>query len=145
MKLLNTVMSRGGPPMGETISAHAYMNLLDAQVAVRRQWAALFERFDVVLAPAFGLPAFPHEDNPDPRARILAVNGDPQPYFAQIAWPGMATFANLPATAAPIGRTADGLPVGVQIIGGCLEDRTTIAFAGLLEREFGGFVPPPGL
>jgi amidase len=30
----------------------------------------------------------------------------------------------------------------VQIIGPYLEDRTTIAFAGLVEREFGGFVPP---
>jgi amidase len=31
----------------------------------------------------------------------------------------------------------------MQIIGPYLEDRTTIAFAELLEREFGGFVPPP--
>ena len=37
------------------------------------------------------------------------------------------------------------LPPGVQIIGPLLEDRTPIAFAGLLEREFGGFVPPPGI
>jgi len=37
-----------------------------------------------------------------------------------------------------------GLPIGVQIVGPHLEDRTTIAFAGLVEREFGGFVPPPG-
>ncbi|HQP21017.1 MAG TPA: amidase family protein, partial [Phenylobacterium sp.] len=144
MRLLNSVMSRGSPPSDQAISAHAFMDLLDAQVAVRRQWASLFERFDVVLAPVFGLPAFPHEDNPDNRARILAVNGQPAPYFAQIAWPGMATFANLPATAAPMGRTAEGLPVGVQIIGGHLEDRTTIAFAGLMEREFGGFQAPPG-
>jgi amidase len=49
----------------------------------------------------------------------------------------------LPATVAPIGRTDTGLPICVQIIGGYLEDRTTIAFAGLIEREFGGFVLPP--
>ena len=49
----------------------------------------------------------------------------------------------LPATTMPIGRTASGLPIGVQIIGGYLEDKTTIAFAGLIEREFGGFTPPP--
>lgn len=47
------------------------------------------------------------------------------------------------ATVAPIDRSADGLPIGVQIVGGYLEDRTTIAFAGLLEAEFGGFTPPP--
>jgi amidase len=142
--LLNTVMSRGAPPGPETVSAHAYMDMLDGQVMVRRQWAALFERFDVVLAPAFGTVAFPHDANPDPRGRTLSINGTATPYFGQLAWPGLATFANLPATAAPIGQTAEGLPVGVQIIGGFLEDRTTIAFAGLLEREFGGFRKPPG-
>jgi amidase len=45
----------------------------------------------------------------------------------------------------PIANTDSGLPIGVQIIGGYLDDRTTIAFAGLLEREFGGFTPPPNL
>ncbi|HEY1888054.1 MAG TPA: amidase, partial [Roseiarcus sp.] len=49
----------------------------------------------------------------------------------------------LPATVIPIGVT-DGLPVGVQIIGPEFEDRTPLAFARLIEREFGGFVPPPG-
>ena len=49
----------------------------------------------------------------------------------------------LPATVAPIGRSDNGLPIGVQIIDPYLEDRTTIAFAALMEREFGGFVPPP--
>jgi amidase len=41
----------------------------------------------------------------------------------------------------PNGRTESGLPIGVQIVGG--KDLTTIAFAGLIEREFGGFTPPP--
>ena len=56
----------------------------------------------------------------------------------------MATAPGLPATAAPIDRSDTGLPIGVQIVGPYLEDRTTIAFAKLMEREFGGFVPPPG-
>jgi amidase len=51
---------------------------------------------------------------------------------------------SLPATVAPIERSASGLLIGVQIIGPYLEDRTTIAFAALIERQFGGFVPPPG-
>ena len=70
------------------------------------------------------------------QARAL-INGQPTPYGAQIAWPGIATFPGLPATCAPIGKTKGGLPVGVQIIGPAYEDRTTIAFAGLVEREFG--------
>ena len=67
------------------------------------------------------------------------------PYDDQIAWAAIATLTGLPATAVPNGRTETGLPIGVQIIGGFLEDRTTIAFAGLIEREFGGFTPPPNL
>ena len=34
------------------------------------------------------------------------------------------------------------LPIDVQIIGAFLEHRTTIAFAGKVEREFGGFTSP---
>jgi amidase len=36
------------------------------------------------------------------------------------------------------------LPIGVQIIGPQYHDRTCIAFAGMIEREFQAFVPPPG-
>jgi amidase len=45
----------------------------------------------------------------------------------------------------PIGLSPEGLPIGTQIIGPYLEDRTTLKFARLVEREFGGFVPPPNL
>jgi amidase len=54
-------------------------------------------------------------------------------------------LTGLPATVAPIRRDASGLPIGVQIIGGYLKDRTTIAFAGPIVRDFGGFTPSPNL
>ena len=63
----------------------------------------------------------------------------------QAAWVGIATLNGFPTTVAPIARTASGLPVSVQIIGGYLEDRTPISFSGLVEREFGGLTPPPNL
>ena len=59
-------------------------------------------------------------------------------------WSGPATCGNLPSTAIPVGRTRAGLPFGAQAIGPYLEDRTTIGFAALAEREFGGFTAPPG-
>lgn len=142
MPLLGAAMSRGAPG-GTSMNAHEWMDLLDAQLAFQRRWAALFEAFDVVLSPAFGTVAFPHVDEPDNARRTLSIDGRDTPYFDQLAWPGVATLANLPATSAPIGQTRAGLPIGVQIIGPFLEDRTPIAFAGLLEREFGGFRAPP--
>jgi amidase len=138
MTILGSIMSRGAPDFGEPVSAHAWMDALDAQVHVRRQWAAVFETFDVVLAPAFGVVAFPHDERPMPERRHV-IDGAETLYLDQIAWPGMATLANLPATAAPIGATKAGLPIGVQVIGPYLGDRTTIAFAAHLEHTFGGF------
>lgn len=133
-QMLVTVMSRGTPGT-KPIDAHAWMNLLDAQMRVARQWRAVFSEVDVVLMPPFGVPAFPHDDTPDWTARTLTINGAIEPYPRQVTWPGVATFPGLPATAAPIARTREGLPVGVQIMGAKFEDRTTIAFAGLLTRE----------
>ncbi|MFN3512163.1 MAG: amidase family protein [Phenylobacterium sp.] len=144
MGLLTAIMSRGGPAPPDLISAHGWMDLLDAQLAIRRQWAALFEAFDLVLAPAYGTVAFRHLEEPDPAKRLHRINGEDTPYFGQLAWPGMATLANLPATAAPVGLDREGLPIGIQIIGPYLHDRATIAFARLLEQEFGGFRPPSG-
>ncbi len=130
------VMSRGAPGPAEPPSALVYMEGLDAQAVFRRQWARLFETFDVVLAPPFGVVAFPHDERPIAE-RTHLINGEVTSYLDQVAWPGIATFPKLPSTAAPIGTTKTGLPIGVQIIGPYLEDRTTIAFAGMIEREFG--------
>lgn len=131
LSLLMPVMSRGPVSPPDLINAHGWMDALDRQVALRRQWGALFEAFDVVLAPTFGVVAFAHDDGPF-NDRLHVIDGQPTPYGAQLAWPGMATVANLPATAVPVGATKAGLPIGLQVIGPYLEDHTTIAFAGLL-------------
>jgi amidase len=143
MGLLMPAMSRGQPG-AQTISAHEWMVLLDTQAQIRRQWAELFEGFDVVLTPVHGAPAFLHDDEPDLGKRTLVINGAVTPYFAPAAWAGLATLGNLPSTVIPVGQTRGGLPFGAQVIGPYLEDRTTIGFAGLAEREFGGFRKPPG-
>jgi len=141
--ILMPAMSRNQPG-AQTISAHEWMALLDTQARIRRQWAALFEAFDVVLAPVHCTPAFPHDDEPDMGKRTLTINGQVTPYMAAAAWAGLATLGNLPSTVIPVGQTRRGLPFGAQVIGPYLEDRTTIGFAGLVEREFGGFRRPPG-
>src|SRR5262249_8731489 len=56
--------------------------------------------------------------------------------------PGIATLPGLPSTAIPTGFAPDGLPLGVQMVGPWLEDPTPLKLAELIEREFGGFVPP---
>jgi amidase len=112
---------------------------------LQQQWSLLFRKFDVVIYPAAATPAFPHDHSLPIEARHLEISGEAYPFLdACFVWADPATTCGLPATVAPIDHSLTGLPIGVQIIGPFLEDRTTIAFAALLEREFGGFVPPPG-
>jgi amidase len=111
---------------------------------LRASWRAFFREFDALICPILPTAAFPHDHEPDQERRKLIVNGAEQPYVDMLLlWPGVATLPGLPATAVPAGRTAEGLPIGVQIVGPWLEDRTTLELARLIELEFGGFVPPP--
>jgi amidase len=117
-----------------------YNDCLVAQERIRRQWDAFFKAFDVVIAPCYATPAFPHFGDGAPwpgHNRTLCIDGKDVPYAPQHAWPLFAGMPQLPSTAAPIGRTRGGLPIGAQFIGPFLEDLTTIGFASLLTREFG--------
>ena len=110
---------------------------------LKQQWRALFRDFDVVLCPPAATQAFAHDHSAPQEARKLTVDAKEFPYLNQLAWAELATTSGLPATVIPIG-VSGGLPIGVQIIGPEFEDRTPLAFARLVEREFGGFTPPPG-
>jgi amidase len=129
---------------GPLLTHHEWMAAEIARARLRVQWATLFNQFDVVLCPAFSVPAFPHNQTPDQEDRTIEIDGNTFPYPSLIVWATVATLPGLPATVMPVGRSQSGLPIGVQIIGPYLEDQTTIIFAKLIEREFGGFVPPPG-
>ncbi len=128
---------------GATMSHAAWISTSDIRTGLRARWSALFQEIDVLLCPPMPTTAFPQDYAPI-LTRRLAVDGKSIPYLDQVAWCAVATLNGFPATVMPIGLSG-GLPTGVQIVGGYLEDRTTIAFAGLLEREFGGFVAPPAL
>jgi amidase len=114
-----------------------------ARVRLRAQWRELFGSFDAVICPVMPTPALPHDHSLPQEARRLDIDGRNHDYRDQVAWPGFATLPGLPATAIPIGLSPDGLPVGIQIVGPWLEDRTPLELAALIEREFGGFKPPP--
>jgi len=115
----------------------------------RAAWREFFREWDVLLAPAFSTLAYPHVERPFPSdesdfALMLTINGQPAPYMRCIFYPSVATLAGQPATAFPVGRSREGLPIGLQAIGPYLEDRTPIRFAALLAREIGGFTKPEG-
>jgi len=111
---------------------------------MRLAWSHFFRKYDLLLCPTATTTAFPHNQKGQRWERMVMVNGKPQPSTTQMFWAGYSCNFYLPATVAPIGFAADGLPVGVQIVGPQYGDYTCIHFARLIEREFQGFVAPPG-
>jgi amidase len=110
---------------------------------LRAQWRELFKTYDAVICPIMPTPAYPHDHSEDQEKRRVRIDGKDYVYPDQLSWPGIATLPGLPSTAIPTGFSPDGLPVGVQIVGPWLEDRTPLKLAELIEKEFGGFKPPP--
>jgi amidase len=132
MHMLNIAMTRGAPSPGRDAPTLAeWFTLGDQQARNRRAWAALFAQYDAVIAPTVGMTAFPHDDTPL-ADRHLSIDGVDTKFGAQFAFPGIATFPMLPATSVPIGRDADGLPIGVQVITDMWRDHDAIAIARAL-------------
>lgn len=115
----------------------------------RAAWRAFFREWDVLLAPAINVLAYPQiprawpPDDSD-QTLTLTVNGRTVPYMQGLVYPALSTVPGQPATAFPVGISREGLPVGLQAIGPYLEDLTPIRFAALLAREIGGFRKPAG-
>lgn len=121
----------------------------EARHQLYRAWRRFFADYDVLLCPVTPLVAFPHDlerlDLAAQFTRRLTVNGGSIPYMDNLAWPGLVTVANLPATAIPTCRRVGSLPAGVQVVGPYLGDRTTLRFAQLVEQALGGYARPPGI
>jgi amidase len=125
-----------------------YIGWISQREHHRAAWRAFFRDWDVLLAPAFFTPAYPHVEKPWPStpasiADTLEINGGRVLEELGLFYPAVATLAGQPSTAFPAGLTKRRLPIGLQVIGPYLEDRTPLRFAALVAQEWGGFTRPP--
>ncbi|WP_374449605.1 amidase, partial [Stella sp.] len=107
-------------------------------------WQEFFRSYDILLCPAASTTAFAHNHEGNRWDQKIIVNGKPVSVIDQMFWAGYPGVVYLPATVAPAGLSPSGLPIGVQIVGPFGGDRSTIAFARLLAKEWHGYEPPPG-
>jgi amidase len=127
-----------------TLLHRDWLSANERREQLRARMAGFFGDVDALLMPVAVVPAIPHDHSEPFAARTIRLNEGSRPYMDMFGWVGLATVAYLPATVVPVGRTATGLPVGIQIVGPYLEDRTTLAVARCIEELLGGFVAPPG-
>ena len=91
----------------------------------RRGLIQFMEEYDVIITPAMALPAQPHGQSEGIIAYTLTYS-----------------LVGYPAVIVRVGATADGLPVGVQVVARPWRDDVALAVAAFLEARFGGWQPP---
>jgi amidase len=114
----------------------------ERRLGVLARWAELFRDHDALLCPITPTVALPHDQSAGERR--ITVNGGARDYWAQVRWTQAISIAHLPVAAVPVGRSRGGLPVGAQLVGPYLEDRTVVDLATRIAEVLDGFAPPPG-
>ncbi|MBI2963581.1 MAG: amidase [Deltaproteobacteria bacterium] len=141
--------STGDAPLASTrrlvaMRHREWLSHNERRLQLRRSWEAFFQRWDVVLLPVMPCPAIPHDQTEPQAARLARVGGEQRPYWDLVTWMAPAGACYLPATVVPVGRLSNGLPVGIQVAGPYLHDRTTLDVAKHLLGRIGGCPRPAG-
>ena len=103
---------------------------------VRHKLLAEMQPFPILLCPVCAVPAFRHGE------REWTVEGQRVRYLDAMRYTQWFNLFAAPAAVVPVGRSAEGLPIGVQIAGRPFEDEAVLVVAACVEREFGYQAPP---
>ncbi len=112
-----------------------YLKAQKVRTLIKRDFEQAFETVDLVLTPATPGPAFRIGDKMD----------DPVQMWLNDVFTVTANLAGLPGISVPAGLSADGLPLGLQLIGRPFDEATVLRGAGLLEAAAGFSARPPYL
>ncbi|KAA9166124.1 amidase [Amycolatopsis acidicola] len=125
----------GAMARGHLQSLRAALDDFEAQRQIAARWAEVHERYHVVLCPAAPCAAPPYSEVPA-ESRLLTLDGVEVPAADTVgAWSRISSVGGGPATVVPLGAGAtSGLPIGAQLLGRYLDDRTPLRVAALAEE-----------
>jgi Asp-tRNA(Asn)/Glu-tRNA(Gln) amidotransferase A subunit family amidase len=118
------------------------VDLLTTQLirdALRGAFLSKMEEFPILLCPACAIPAFRHGE------RNWTVQGRNVEYLKAMSYSQWFNLLGNPAAVVPVGKSPEGLPIGVQIVGRPWEEEAVLAVAAKVEESCGGFRRPPEL
>ena len=116
--------------------------LLDAWAELdllRAKTLEAMREFPVLLCPVASIPAFRHGE------RTWIVEGRVVDYLDAVRHTQWFNVLAAPAAVVPVGRSPEGLPIGVQIVARPFEDETALGIAAVVDAAFGYRPPPMGL
>ena len=110
---------------------------------VRSRLLTEMRDFPVLLSPVCSIPAFRHGER---SWTLHDASGAQHPvaYLDAMRFTQWFNLLGSPATVVPISRSAEDLPIGLQLAGRPYADEQVLAIAAVLEQDFGYTAPPIG-
>ncbi|MFB3095901.1 MAG: amidase, partial [Candidatus Acidiferrales bacterium] len=99
--------------------------------------AEQMEKFPVLLCPVCAVPAFRHGE------RAWTINGQSISYLDAMSYTPWFNLLGNPGVVVPVGRSPEGLPIGVQVVARLHEEEVALAVAAQIEQAGGGWQAPP--
>jgi amidase len=118
------------------LGASELLNTLLGRDVLRNAFLARMEKFPILLCPVCAVPAFRHGE------REWSVAGRSVEYLKAKAYSQWFNLLGNPAAVVPVGRSPEGLPIGVQVVGRPWEEEAVLAVAARIEDGCGGFRRP---
>jgi aspartyl-tRNA(Asn)/glutamyl-tRNA(Gln) amidotransferase subunit A len=99
--------------LGQRVPAARLWHIVESVRRLRRDVALLFERVDVIALPSAAALPWPKADAYPP-----VIDGRPVGPRGHAVYTGWVNAAGLPALAVPCEPSSEGLPIGMQLVGG---------------------------
>jgi amidase len=111
----------------------------DERDELRSRLVEWMETTPLLVAPVGAAPAFEHG------ARRLKIGGSELSVFQAFKYSRAFNVLGLPCVSVPAGRSREGTPIGVQVIGRPFEEERVLAAATIIEEALGGWAQPPDI
>ena len=127
-----TGIVRKEPPL----TVEELMSTLLERDDLRGRFLRQMERYPILLCPVCAIPAFRHGE------REWTVDGRRVDYLQAMSYSQWFNLLGNPAVVVPVGRSPEGLPIGVQVVGRPFEEEIVLAVARKIEEACGDLREP---
>jgi len=118
-----------------SLSADELLNAWAECDVIRGKLLAQMQEYPVLLCPVCSIPAFRHGE------RKWKVEGQEVEYLDVMRYTQWFNVLAAPAAVVPVGRSPEGLPIGVQVVARPFHDEVALGVASVVDKEFGYMAP----
>src|SRR5437867_3669945 len=134
--ILDTTEEKALDMAGKIDQAEALARALVERERLREELLRWMKTTPLILTPVGAVPAFDHG------AKRIFVGRDSFSVFRTFGYSQAFNVFGLPSVSVPAGQSAEGLPIGVQIVGQPNDEKAVLSAAAVVEESLGGWRRP---